>query len=108
MFTFLHSLKGALGAPNLLITLGAKGALFYQHGDPIRQSAYPVEPVDTTGAGDTFLGAFLAQYSQGQSAERALQFAAGASAIQVTREGAAPAIPDAKEVMAFIKSREAP
>ncbi|MEL7430626.1 MAG: PfkB family carbohydrate kinase, partial [Pseudomonadota bacterium] len=93
----------AIPVPHLLITKGAKGSVFIANGKSHRQSAFKVTPVDTTGAGDTFLGAFLAHFTKDEDAKTALRFAAAASAIQVTREGAAPAIPQEEEVLQFMK-----
>ncbi len=86
-----------------LITRGGDGAVLRsgRHKDTV--AAFRVTPVDTTGAGDTFLGYFLAARDAGWSAKDALTQAAAAAAIQVTREGAAAAIPSADEVLAFLK-----
>lgn len=89
----------------MLVTLGARGAELRHRGETVSVPSYKVEPVDTTGAGDTFLGYFLAAIARGSEQEQALQLASGAAAIQVTRPGAAPAIPDLAEVEQFIKER---
>ena len=65
--------------------------------------AVPVKAVDTTGAGDTYLGYVLAFLDEGQTIEQAMQIAATASALQVTRQGASAAIPTRAEVEAFQK-----
>ncbi|MEM6618799.1 MAG: ribokinase [Pseudomonadota bacterium] len=96
----------ALGLPYLMITHGADGAELHSGGDVIRQAAFPVTPVDTTGAGDTFLGAFMARFAPAGDAAAALRFAAAAAALQVTRAGAAAAIPTADEVAAFLAEAE--
>jgi ribokinase len=70
-------------------------------------AAFEVAAVDTTGAGDTFLGAFLAARDGGAGPEAALRRASAAAAIQVTRAGAADAIPTAAEVAAFLAERGA-
>lgn len=91
----------------LLITMGASGSeLREANGEKTSCSAFRVDAVDTTGAGDTFLGSFLAQLSQGQSSETSLRYASAASAIQVTREGAATAIPVKQDVDMFLKENE--
>lgn len=89
----------------LLVTRGAEGAQFTEDGATINQAAFPVTPVDTTGAGDTFLGAFLAKYAAGKEAGAALEFAAAASALQVTRPGAASAIPTAADTETFLQQQ---
>lgn len=91
--------------PAVLITKGRQGALFRADGQTVEQAAFNVKAVDTTGAGDTFLGAFMAKFSQDGRAETALAYAAAASALQVTRPGASDAIPDQHEVLMFTKER---
>ncbi len=92
-----------LPVPEVLITRGAKGATLRTGGGSISVPAFPVHAVDTTGAGDTFTGYFMAAIDAGWTAQDALTQAAAASAIQVTRAGAAQAIPDKAEVMEFMK-----
>lgn len=92
-----------LGLRYLLVTKGADGADLHTHHETIHQPAFSVTPQDTTGAGDTFLGAFMAEFTLSNSPAKALRFASAASAIQVTRAGAAPAIPMREEVLAFLK-----
>ena len=87
----------------LLITRGSKGAMFIENGRKFEQSAFNVNAVDTTGAGDTFLGSFLAIYVEDENVEKALEYASAASAVQVTRSGAAAAIPERKEVEEFLE-----
>ena len=82
----------------LVLTLGGQGSLFAGNGAVLRQSAVPVTAVDTTGAGDTYLGYFLAVYLRTHSPETALEMAAKAAAIAVTRSGAAEAIPKMEEL----------
>ena len=94
-----------LGLRYLLVTKGAKGADLHTYQETIHQPAFNVTPQDTTGAGDTFLGAFMAEFTLSNSPAKALRFAAAASAIQVTRAGAAPAIPMREEVLAFLKEQ---
>jgi ribokinase len=91
----------------LLVTLGSQGAeLVTSDGAVLRQPAFAVTPVDTTGAGDTFLGAFLAHYTRDPSqAQAALQYAAAAAALQVQAHGAAVAIPSKQRVEAFLAER---
>ncbi len=82
----------------VVLTLGADGAIA-QFGDRrIAQPAVPAHVVDTTGAGDTFTGFFLAEYLRAGDVARALLVAAQASSIAVSRPGAAPSIPTLAEV----------
>ncbi len=89
-----------------LTTLGADGAAYDSAEKSVKVAAYRVEPVDTTGAGDTFLGYALAGVDTGMPVEAALKRASAAAAIQVTRKGAATAIPKLSEVMAFMESSD--
>ncbi len=92
----LHSNYPALDA---VLTLGGNGAWFMKKtGERLFTPAYPCEVVDTTAAGDTFTGYFLAQYLNGSDAAKALCIAAQASAIAVSRRGAATSIPMRSEV----------
>lgn len=94
--------------PNLalLITLGAKGARYEDPQTSVRVDAFKVEALDTTAAGDTFIGYFLASRAAALSVEDAMIRAAAASAMCVTRPGAIPSIPALSEVEAFIKNRK--
>jgi ribokinase len=85
----------------MLITHGADGAE-YREGAVIEQvPSYKVVAVDTTGAGDTFLGYFLGAIDQRSSVKQAVAEAAAAAALMVTRHGASRAIPSAQEVETF-------
>lgn len=95
----------ALAGTARLVTYGAKGAAWRADGQDVAVPALPVTPVDTTGAGDTFLGYALAGLDQGHDIAQSLARAAAAAALQVTRPGAAEAIPDGAEVDAFLAAR---
>ncbi|MDD3154709.1 MAG: ribokinase [Victivallaceae bacterium] len=84
----------------IVITLGGDGVLMIRGGKRIRKAALPVKVVDTTSAGDTFIGYFLAAQLRGLSDEASLDAANKASSIAVGRPGAACSIPEAKEVFA--------
>lgn len=94
---------GELGAPLVVVTLGAKGSHLYTEGNntPRHFPALKVTPVDTTGAGDTFTGYLLAGLDRGEPIENALTRAGKAAAIMVTRLGTADVIPTLAEVDAF-------
>lgn len=85
----------------VILTLGEKGALYLEKGNIIRQESFHVPVVDTTAAGDTFTGYFFGSILSGMKPETALQRAAKAAAIAVTKKGAAPSIPEALEVDGF-------
>lgn len=84
----------------VVITLGKRGAV-YQSGDKkVYQSAFKAQAVDTTAAGDTFAGYFAAGLCRNEPIESILKTASAASAIAVSRHGAAPSIPTLSEVKA--------
>lgn len=88
---------------NILLTLGTRGSCLKLLGkDPIYQSCFKVKALDTTAAGDTFLGFFIALIAQNITPQKALQIASAASAIAVTRKGATTSIPSLKEVEDFL------
>lgn len=83
----------------VIVTRGAQGAEWISAGtQPLFQPAFPVTPVDTTGAGDCFAGSLAAALDRGQTPAQALRYAAAAAALQVTQPGAAPAMPDRAKV----------
>lgn len=86
------------GARNVIITLGAAGVLAALGPDTAHLEAPRVDAVDTTAAGDTFIGAFAAQLARGAAVGDALRFAQHAAALSVTRAGAQPSIPTRAEV----------
>ena len=86
----------------VIVTMGAAGALFCNGPRLIREPAVPAQAVDTTGAGDTFTGYCLHALLSGAAPREALRIAATAAAIEVTRPGAAEAIPDRAEVLAAL------
>ncbi|MDE6167551.1 MAG: ribokinase [Acetatifactor sp.] len=89
----------------LIMTMGADGAYCFTSQESIYQEAFPVETVDTTAAGDTFTGYFLQGMTKGLPLKECMEQAAKASAICVSREGAAGAIPTKAEVK-NLSSRE--
>ena len=88
----------------ILLTLGAEGSVSWKDGTELRQCAYRVKAVDTTGAGDTFMGYFVGCLAQGMDRQTAMQYASMASAISVTRPGAAASIPLMDEVRTAVKA----
>ena len=91
----------------ILVTHGADGAVLYDlaSGREISVPAFKVEAIDTSGAGDTFAGFFVAGLAEGMAPEAAMRFASAASAIKVTRAGTADAIPSRAEVEQFLSSQ---
>lgn len=87
----------------VVLTLGAAGSIYADIGTLLTQEAFPVQAVDTTGAGDTFTGYFLAGMTEGLGAAQSLRIASAAAALAVTRPGAAPSIPARGEVSQRLK-----
>lgn len=86
------------GDMTVVVTKGADGAYCSSTQGSMAVSGLPVRPVDTTGAGDTFIGYFMAGFMKSGSAETALMLANRAAALCVTRPGAAASIPYAAEL----------
>lgn len=86
------------GTKNVLITLGDRGAYFYNGAKEIYTPAVKVTPVDTTGAGDTYIGAFLTMLIENGSIADAMDFAGLAASITIQRMGAQQAIPYRREL----------
>jgi ribokinase len=91
-----------LQVPLVVVTLGARGCCARQGSTYLLQPAFAVEPVDTTGAGDTFCGVLVAALDQGEALADALRLASAASALACTRAGAQPSIPDKSAVDAML------
>jgi ribokinase len=92
------------GAGKVIVTLGAQGALFADGQGFEHLVAPKVKAVDTTAAGDTFVGGFAAALSAGKSEAEAIRFGQVAAALSVTRAGAQPSIPTLHDVQGFVPS----
>jgi ribokinase len=90
----LHAAKDKI----ICVTLGRRGVLALVHDKPVIIPGRTVEAVDTTGAGDCFVGAVAAQLAGGKTIRGALGYANAAASICVQRMGAAPSMPSAAEV----------
>ncbi|MEI7879441.1 MAG: ribokinase [bacterium] len=94
----LAALSRQFPTAQILMTLGAKGAMLKSGTRQWVVPAPKVKAVDTTAAGDTFIGYYAASLIKGLSPEQCLTYACKAAALSVTRKGAADSIPDKKEV----------
>ncbi|MBK5343221.1 MULTISPECIES: ribokinase [Pseudomonas] len=90
-----------MGAGKVIITLGAQGSLFASGKGFEHFPAPKVKAVDTTAAGDTFVGGFAAALASGKSEAEAIRYGQIAAALSVTRAGAQPSIPTMSDVQAF-------
>ena len=88
-------------AATIVLTLGDRGARYYHGPERLHAPAHKVNVVDTTAAGDTFIGYYLAAVAGGKKPDAAMKLACKAAAICVTRPGAADSIPKRSEVDAF-------
>ncbi|MCU1558230.1 MAG: ribokinase [Microbacteriaceae bacterium] len=92
----------------LVVTLGAAGSVLFADGVEIGRIAAPrVTPVDTTGAGDTFCGAFSAAIAEGRDFADAARFATAAAALSVQVVGAVPSVPERSAIDAVLDARSA-
>lgn len=85
----------------IVLTLGGDGSVYRDGNTVLRQGIYKVPVVDTTAAGDTFTGYFIGGLQLGEDPKTALEHAAKAAAIAVSRPGAAPSVPNREEVETF-------
>ncbi|MBI1217042.1 MAG: ribokinase [Rhodobacteraceae bacterium] len=107
------ALVAALGQPldalpvaGVIVTKGSRGAEWISAGtETLLQPSFAVTPVDTTGAGDCFIGSLAAALDRGDGRAAAMRYAAAAAALQVTRPGAADAMPTRAEVEAFLATQ---
>ena len=97
-----------LGEPKLglvIVTAGAKEVVAYQNGEAVATAQPPaVDALDTVGAGDTFVGAFVVAYASGKSISDSLDLACAASALSTLKLGAQSGMPTASEVAEFLTS----
>lgn len=97
-FAQLMALQERFPVSSFLLTLGVRGAICQTEGRIYTCGACKVEAVDTTAAGDTFAGFFLAEMMDGKTPDQALETATRASALAVMKQGAAKSVPSMEEV----------
>ncbi len=94
----IEKLSRKLPKSEIILTVGSDGVIYHSPAEEIKVPAVPSTPVDTTAAGDTFIGYYLASRLEGRSVTECLQIACRAAAICVSRKGAQDSIPDRNEV----------
>ncbi|OJF76083.1 MAG: hypothetical protein BKP49_07980 [Treponema sp. CETP13] len=95
----IKELKFKYPSAKFVITLGKDGVIYFDKNIEKRHGTYDVPVVDTTAAGDTFTGYFIASLSKGIAIEEALELASKASSLAVSKSGAAVSIPNLKTVL---------
>ena len=95
-----------LGPKTVILTIGKRGALIVQDGVIEEILAYKVHTVDSTAAGDTYIGYLAAALVQGKSLQAACRWASGAAALAVQKTGAQPSIPTREETDQFSQTPE--
>lgn len=91
-----------MGSSNVVITLGEKGVFFKNRYEEIWMDAFKVNAIDTTAAGDAFLGAFAYGTNEGWSTRKVLRFANASGALATTKLGAQPSLPNKKSLDGFL------
>jgi len=92
----------ASGAANVIITLGGRGSLLATAEGFQHFPAFPVKPVDTTAAGDAFVGCLGAALAEGRTLEEAVRWGSAAGALSTTKKGAQPSLPYREDVKALL------
>lgn len=90
----------------LVVTKGNQGVAIYENNNELIIESYQVEVEDTTGAGDTFNGAFAYWVAKGESLGKACQFANAAAALSVMKKGAQSGMPKKDQVIDFLQKEE--
>jgi ribokinase len=96
------------GAKYVIITLGGEGVYCLNQKEEIWLEAFKVKVVDTTAAGDAFIGAFAYGLSKGKTLQDALRFASAAGALATTKLGAQPSLPTKKRIREFYSTKFPP
>lgn len=98
---FAKRLYNKFPSATIILTLGSDGSICISENEYAQQPIYKVKAVDTTAAGDTYTGYFIAGILNGKTIKESMDMASKASAIAVTRQGAAPSIPTMEEVKTY-------
>ncbi len=99
-----HALRKQ-GVDRIILTLGARGALLAQPENAQRIPAFPIQPVDTTAAGDAFVGGFAVALAEKRPLPEAVRWGNAAGGLAATRLGAQPSLPTRQEVLDMLASQ---
>lgn len=105
-FEILNYFKENFPKLKVVLTLGRLGGVYSYKNEEIRFKSHKVKALDTTAAGDTFLGYYLASIASGLDIEESLNLASLAAGLACTKEGAAPSIPSYKELEVYMKKNK--
>ena len=100
--TLINKLNIKFPKSEIMLTLGSEGSIYGYKGNIIKQDAFKTNVVDTTAAGDTFLGYFVAGKMDAMDIKENMKRASMASSMAISRNGASISIPELKEVLKYI------
>ena len=86
----------------VIVTMGEKGVLYVSQEETFHISAFSVNVLDTTAAGDAFIGGLAVSFARGKEMRASIRYASACGALAVTRFGAQPSLPTAEEVEKFL------
>lgn len=102
----LSFIKNKYPKLKIMLTLGKNGCIYSDGETEVHQDIFRVNAVDTTAAGDTFTGYFIKGIADGEDIKTVLETSSMASAIAVSRKGAAPSVPEREEVIKALSAKQ--
>jgi ribokinase len=96
-----------LGANTIVMTIGSRGAVLITEKEFTHFPTFPIDPVDTTAAGDAFVASFAVALAEGKSLQEAVRFGNAAGALACTKLGAQPSLPDRDHLENLIRTSKA-